>query len=725
MANYSELIATINDQVKANGNQEITGPVLNAVLQAMVSALGEGYQFMGVATPDTNPGTPDQKVFYLASQKGNYANFNTVIDDGGLYILIFVSGQWQKNDLEVQSARHANVNVPLDSSILNRYIYELYLTGLNPAHEYKINSYGVYDSGEVKRQTFVISDFTDGEKAVAQADTLLSNRGVVEVFSLADSGISGYAIFNFYDLNSIEMTYNNYIDNAKVSAMLNSPAIYAYLLKQEVSAISEVLSSKSTVPIDIDYGAAEAYNADNDFQYIGYNHPMTADVLLQSISFGVSPDDMYVGKQLYIYTGFIDQRGWFITDTIVLATVTSYTGNIATVEPNEKTIIRQGDIVLVESGTNWMFQAVVDAVKQKYGSFVHINPANLPEGCTQRNDVSLRVFKVNTVEFSSIFATEDELKEIEEKVQSNATAIQASNIYIDEITGSRYRLSVKNGQISLNSLSVNKIWFIGNSFTQHGSAADLWWGNGRGMAASVDATQYTQLIADITGATIKKGNYASFETSYSPDFDFAGTFNIDDGGSYDLVVVQLNENAAYSETMQSSWEALYDYIRSVCPNANIIQIIGWYNADKYSAISNAAINKGVTLIDCSYYTGLGQYALGDYVTGSDGVYHAISNSGVTAHPSDIGLYYIAKMILQSYYLDINKIHTLTIADDSDVEITLPYNQWIEGGVVNVRVNSEVNNVTYSFNSASHNATKRDDTHYTFVMPGYDVIISAM
>lgn len=38
--------------------------------------LQEGYTFMGVATPETNPGTPDQKVFYIASQLGTYTNFN-------------------------------------------------------------------------------------------------------------------------------------------------------------------------------------------------------------------------------------------------------------------------------------------------------------------------------------------------------------------------------------------------------------------------------------------------------------------------------------------------------------------------------------------------------------------------------------------------------------------------------------------------------------------------
>ena len=98
MANYSELIATINDQIKANGNQEITGPVLNSVLQAMVSALGEGYQFMGVASPDTNPGTPDEKVFYIATEPGTYSNFGVNIA-GPSIITANASGSWSVSRL--------------------------------------------------------------------------------------------------------------------------------------------------------------------------------------------------------------------------------------------------------------------------------------------------------------------------------------------------------------------------------------------------------------------------------------------------------------------------------------------------------------------------------------------------------------------------------------------------------------------------------------------------
>ena len=63
MANYNNIKATIDANIKTNNNQEITGSVLQSVLNQIVNALGIGYQFAGIATPSTNPGTPDQKVF--------------------------------------------------------------------------------------------------------------------------------------------------------------------------------------------------------------------------------------------------------------------------------------------------------------------------------------------------------------------------------------------------------------------------------------------------------------------------------------------------------------------------------------------------------------------------------------------------------------------------------------------------------------------------------------
>lgn len=53
-----------------------------------------GYLFMGVAIPATDPGTPDQKVFYLASQAGEYTNFGYTLPTDALTSLEWNGERW-------------------------------------------------------------------------------------------------------------------------------------------------------------------------------------------------------------------------------------------------------------------------------------------------------------------------------------------------------------------------------------------------------------------------------------------------------------------------------------------------------------------------------------------------------------------------------------------------------------------------------------------------------
>ena len=96
MSNYNSLKATIDANIKQNGKQEITGQILNSVLNQMVTTLGAGYQFAGVATIATNPGTPDAKVFYIANGKGTYEKFggiNVTEDD---VVVLYWDSAWHK-----------------------------------------------------------------------------------------------------------------------------------------------------------------------------------------------------------------------------------------------------------------------------------------------------------------------------------------------------------------------------------------------------------------------------------------------------------------------------------------------------------------------------------------------------------------------------------------------------------------------------------------------------
>ena len=98
MSNYNTLKTTINANIKQNGNQEITGPILNSVLNQMVNILGTGYQFAGVATldPATEPGTPDAKVFYIANGKGTYTNFGGIEVTEDDVVVLYWDTAWHK-----------------------------------------------------------------------------------------------------------------------------------------------------------------------------------------------------------------------------------------------------------------------------------------------------------------------------------------------------------------------------------------------------------------------------------------------------------------------------------------------------------------------------------------------------------------------------------------------------------------------------------------------------
>ena len=70
-------------QEAADGAQSAASAVA-ATVEAMKKY---GYKFMGVATPTTDPGTPSENAFYLATTEGDYTHFptNASTDEGPLY----------------------------------------------------------------------------------------------------------------------------------------------------------------------------------------------------------------------------------------------------------------------------------------------------------------------------------------------------------------------------------------------------------------------------------------------------------------------------------------------------------------------------------------------------------------------------------------------------------------------------------------------------------------
>lgn len=104
MGNYEELKAAVSSVIKTNGNQEITGQVLQNTLTTLISQVGANATFAGIATPDTAPGTPDQNVFYIAGQSGVYANFGGYKVTKNAVAFNNVSGNWVATELNILSS---------------------------------------------------------------------------------------------------------------------------------------------------------------------------------------------------------------------------------------------------------------------------------------------------------------------------------------------------------------------------------------------------------------------------------------------------------------------------------------------------------------------------------------------------------------------------------------------------------------------------------------------
>lgn len=112
MANWTKLKKAIADVIKTNGNQEITGAIMQQTLMCIVDNVGGNAQFGGVAVPSTVPADTDGSLFYLASTQGTYPNFSNINVDAS-EMAVFTkdtAGTWVKTSLPIQ---HPTIKKPL------------------------------------------------------------------------------------------------------------------------------------------------------------------------------------------------------------------------------------------------------------------------------------------------------------------------------------------------------------------------------------------------------------------------------------------------------------------------------------------------------------------------------------------------------------------------------------------------------------------------------------
>lgn len=127
MGGYAKLKAAIAAAIKANGNNEITGAKMQVVLNTIVSTVGANRTFVGIANENTNPGTPDSNVFYIAYKAGNYVNFGGIQIDDSVFILQNKNDSWESVDIGIVIRDFTNTKVFTKNFNANKVIRKLFI----------------------------------------------------------------------------------------------------------------------------------------------------------------------------------------------------------------------------------------------------------------------------------------------------------------------------------------------------------------------------------------------------------------------------------------------------------------------------------------------------------------------------------------------------------------------------------------------------------------------
>lgn len=193
MGNYEQLKQAVADVIKTNGNQEITGEIMQNTLLSIISTVGSNATFAGIATPTTNPGTPDQNIFYLAAQPGVYSNFGGVELTNQVILFANKNGNWVKQ----------NTGIAIFAKVIEVEAKNNNLTLLDGYNNNDIQVIENFQYLRIKKNI----DISDLRVATVYNDARIPKRIIIR-YSDGRSWKTMNMTSNYYSDGDIELYYN-------------------------------------------------------------------------------------------------------------------------------------------------------------------------------------------------------------------------------------------------------------------------------------------------------------------------------------------------------------------------------------------------------------------------------------------------------------------------------------------------------------------------------------
>ena len=282
MANYAALISAIQAVITTNGNNEITGSILQQLLITFVNSLGADYQFVGIANESTNPGTPDQKVFYIGGA-GTYPNFNSAVVPSGYLAVFKYNGSWTVQTVPVGKDYDAQIEQILKTKVDKKVGKNLFDPNADDISE---NRYLSSNGSKITNDNYNISGYIP---VVAQIDYHLS---------AANDAVVGAYYRGFYDANKDLISVQYQDANADSGRNFTTPPNCAFVRFSYLKTRTDIMLEAGTERTEyLEYNVIGGYiNGLIDRVYSLQNNKV--DVLVGKNLFNPNAPDISVGRYL-------------------------------------------------------------------------------------------------------------------------------------------------------------------------------------------------------------------------------------------------------------------------------------------------------------------------------------------------------------------------------------------------------------------------------------------
>lgn len=622
---WTTLKAAVAAIIKTNGNQEITGALLQSVLLSIIDNVGGTFGYKGVATPTTVPGTPDANVFYLANAAGVYSNFGVTLTGNNLYLLKYANAVWVSEKLlefdYVSTTVHAQdlfksqiydrINVEASTGISSKAL----LNGAIADGDILVIPIGSTGNSSYQA-TSLMQTFLDSNhgKAITLRcvfdvlntsgtfNALIKNGNTWDTLSTGTIKAGGGNIY-YADFS---ITINKTITNTQIviqksggAAVTSELRIYPLSvfpfelsIKDQENRVKQVVDSRIAESLQPQIDVLNSYIDEKELITKGVNvvggfgfylggkfictnigYEFTEDYLLESVQVNANG-----AGTLHLAIGYIDQRGLAILSQEFTIDVVHYYNDVDV--KSRGIVIPAGSYLFAYS----MYGGSGDTLETHWKAYTSPNthqfyfgkPGGImgqPSSSTYPNGTYLQLGWKGVV-LETLFPLKSELQQVEIEAQQALEAannVSARLNVVYDRSGNAFDLLAVNGALQIVPKQYGKVLVLSNSTSANGRVYSYGWCGIRGMASSIVTNDYvhkleTGLKTKNSNAEVVICNLWEWEANYRSLHSLSYYLDASLAENPDCIVVRLGENVHDATQLQTELELLINYILTYLGN---------------------------------------------------------------------------------------------------------------------------------------------------------------